>query len=67
MSQPLPFDEINFETNVCLKQLLNIQDDSDFDYFLEVNLRYPRNSRQKNRFFLLPRINLYLKMILMII
>ena len=47
MSQPLPFDEIKFEWNVCLKEILNTPDDSDIGYFLEVDLSYPHEIRQK--------------------
>ena len=52
MSQPLPYDDIKFETeNVCLEEILNTPDDSDIGYFLEVNLEYPHNIRQKTKYF----------------
>ena len=51
MSQPLPFDEIKFERIVCLKEKLNIRDDNDFGYFLEVDLRYLIIIRQKTKPF----------------
>ena len=51
MSQPLPFHEIKFDRNVSLEDLLNILDDSDIRYFLEVDLRYPHNIRQKTKHF----------------
>ena len=33
MSQPLPFDEIKFERNVCLIEKLNSPDDNEIGYF----------------------------------
>ena len=52
MSQPLPFDNIKFETeNVCLEKILNTPDDNDIGYFLEVDLECPYNIRQKTRYF----------------
>ena len=66
MSQPLPYDDINFETeNVCLEEILNTPDDNDIGYFLEVDLEYPYNIRQKlSIFHSVLKIKLYLKMIL---
>ena len=37
MSQLLPYDEIKFDTNVKLEDILNTPDDSDIGYFLEVD------------------------------
>ena len=52
MSQCLPYDEIKFETeNVCLEEILNTPDDNDRGYFLEVDLEYPHNIRQKTKHF----------------
>ena len=52
MSQPLPYDDIKFDTeNVCLGEILNTPDDSDIGYFLEVDLEYPHNIRQKTKHF----------------
>ena len=52
MSKPLPYDDIKFETeNVCLEEILNTPDDSDIGYFLEVDLEYPHNIRQKTKYF----------------
>ena len=52
MSQPLPYDNIKFETdNVCLEEILNTSDDNDIGYFLEVDLEYPYNIRQKTKHF----------------
>ena len=49
MSKPLPFDENKFEWNDCSKEILNSPDTSDIGYFLEVDLRYPYNIRQKTK------------------
>ena len=52
MSQPLLYDKINFETdNDCLDEILNTPDENDIGYFLEVDLEYPYNIRQKTRYF----------------
>ena len=52
MSQPLPYDDIKFETeNVCLEEILNTPDDNDIGYFLEVELEYPYNIRQRTKYF----------------
>ena len=41
MSQPLPYDEIKFDRNVKLKDILNTADNNDIGYFVEVDLFYP--------------------------
>ena len=46
LSQPLPYDEMKFERNVCLNEILNTLDNSDVGYFLETDLSYPYNIRQ---------------------
>ena len=47
VSQPLPLDEIKFERNVCVEDLLNTPDDSDIGSFIEVDLSYPNNKKKK--------------------
>ena len=55
MSQMLPFDEIKFEKDVCLEDILNTPDDNEIGYFLEVDLKYPDNIKEEtNNFRLLP-------------
>ena len=49
MSQPLSFDEIKFDNNVKLEDLLNTPDDSDIGYFIEVDLTYPNNIKEKTK------------------
>ena len=57
MSQPLPFDEIMFDENVDLEEILNSPYDSDIGYFVEVDLKYPDNIRQKTKFFPFAPVN----------
>ena len=51
MSEPLPYDEINFDKNVKLEDILKTPDDSDIGYFAEVNLTYPDNIKEKTKHF----------------
>ena len=41
MSQPLPYDEIKFDNNVKLEEILNTPDDSEIGYFAGADLIYP--------------------------
>ena len=49
MSQYLPYDEIKFNNDVKLEDILNTPDDSDIGYFIEVDLKYPDNIKQKTK------------------
>ena len=51
MSEPLPYDEIKFDKNIELEDILNTPDDSDVGYFIEVDLKYPDNIKQKTKNF----------------
>ena len=57
MSQPLPYDEIEMwhgqPDKYCnwLVENLNTLDYSDIGYFIEVDLRYPDNIKEKNKEF----------------
>ena len=51
MCQTLAYDEIKFDNNVNLADILNTPDDSDIGYFVEVNLTYPNNIKQKTKIF----------------
>ena len=51
MSQPLPFDEIKFEGNVCLGEKLDTHDDSDIGYFTEVDSKYRNVIKEKTKKF----------------
>ena len=41
MSESLPYDEIKFDKNVNLEDILNTLDDSCIGCFVETDLRYP--------------------------
>ena len=51
MSPPLPYDEIKFEKDICINKTLNTPDESDIGHFVENNLKYPDNIRQKTKYF----------------
>ena len=51
MSEYLPSDEIKFDRNVKLENILNTPDDSDIGYFFEVDLTYPDNIKNKTQNF----------------
>ena len=51
MSEPLPYDEIKFDKNVKLEDILNTPDDSDIGYFIEADLLYPDNIKEKTKNF----------------
>ena len=57
MSEPLPYDEINFDNNVNLEDILNTPDDSDIGYFAEVNIKYPDNIKEKTKNFPFANVN----------
>ena len=49
MSEPLPYDEIKFDNDVKLEDILNTPDDSDIGYLIEVDLKYPDNIKEKTK------------------
>ena len=57
MSQMLPYDEIEIRHGDHNKHwrwldiILNTPDDSEIDYFSEVDLKYPDNIKQKTKYF----------------
>ena len=57
MSQMLPYDEIEIWHGHpdkywnWLEEILNTPDDSEIGYFLEVDLKYPDNIKQKTKYF----------------
>ena len=57
MSEPLPYDEIKFDNNVNLEEILNTSDDSDIGYFVEVDLTYPNNIKRKTKNFPITPVN----------
>ena len=57
MSEPLPYDEIKFDQNVKLEDILNTPDDSDVGYFVEADLLYPDNIKEKTKNFPFAPVN----------
>ena len=51
MSQFLPYDEIKFEKDICLEEILNTPDDNVIGYFFEVDLKYPDDIKEKTKYF----------------
>ena len=51
MSQFLAYDEIKFEKDICLEEMLNTSNDNEIGYFLEVDLKNPDNIKQKTKYF----------------
>ena len=47
MSQRLPYDEFRFDINVKLEDVLSAPDDSGIGYFVEVDLKYLDEIREK--------------------
>ena len=57
MSQMLPYDEIKFDNNVKLEDILNTPVDSDIGYFNEADLIYPGNIKEKTKNFPFAPVN----------
>ena len=57
MSQTLPYDEIKFDKNVELEDVLNTPDDSDTGYFVEADLIYSDNIKEKTKNFPFAPVN----------
>ena len=57
MSEPLPYDEIKFDNDVKLEDILNTPDDSDIGYFVEVDLKYPDSIKVKTKNFPFAPVN----------
>ena len=51
MSEPLPYDEIKFDNNIKIEDILNTPDDSDIGYFIEADLIYPDDIKEKTKNF----------------
>ena len=51
MSQPLPYDEFKFDNNGNLEDILNTPDAGDIGYFIEVDLKYSDNIKEKTKHF----------------
>ena len=57
MSQYLPYGEIKFDNNIKLEDIINTPDDSDIGYFIEVDLIYPDNIKEKTKNFPFAPVN----------
>ena len=73
MSQPLPYDKFGMlhgDPDLYmnwLEEILNTPDDSDIGYFIEADLRYPDDIKQKQRIFhFVLKIKLFTKINIMI-
>ena len=51
MSQYLPYDDIKFDNNIKLETILNTPDNSEIGYFVECDLIYPDNIKEKTKHF----------------
>ena len=51
MSQLLPYDEIKFDKNDLLEDILNNPVDSDIGYFIGIDLKYPDKRKEKTKNF----------------
>ena len=51
MNESIPYDEIKFDKNVILEDFLNTPDDSDFGYFVEIDLYYPDIIKERTKLF----------------
>ena len=51
MSRPLPYDEYKFDRIVSSENIINTPVDSDFGYFVEVDLSYPDDIKEKTMKF----------------
>ena len=51
MSEPIPYDEIEFDRENKLENILKTTDDSDIGYFIEVDFNYPDDIKEKTKHF----------------
>ena len=51
MSESLPYDEIKFDKNVKLEDILINPVDSDIGYFVEVKLKHCDEIKEENKYF----------------
>ena len=51
MSQSSPKDKTKFDRKVKLEVILSTPDDSDIGYFINVDVSYPDNEKEKNNKF----------------
>ena len=51
MNELLPYNEIIFDKNVTLEDILNTLDDTDFGFSVETDSKYPDEIREKTKHF----------------
>ena len=51
MSQPLPYKDISFNTDITLEEILATNDDNDIGYIVECDLEYPKEIHDKLKEF----------------
>ena len=51
MSQPRPYDEIQFDKNIKLEDIVSTPDDSDIGYFIEIESKDPVDIKHKRKNF----------------
>ena len=51
VSKTLPYDEIKFDINVKLEDIINTPDDIDISYFIEVDLKHPDDTKEITKYF----------------
>ena len=57
VSPPSPYDENKVEKNVKLEEILNTPDNNDIGYFIEVELTYPNEIKEKTKTFPFAHVN----------
>ena len=67
MSEPLPYDEIKFDDNVNLEDILNTPDNSDIGYFVGADLKYSDNIKEKTKNFPFAPMNKKIILIILMI
>ena len=67
ISKYLSYDEIKFDENVKLEDILKTTDDSDIGYFIGVDLKYPDNIKEKTKNFPFARVKKKLILISLVI
>ena len=51
MSQSLPYQDLKFDSSTDIETILSTPDDSEIDYFVEVDLKYPDEIKDKTKNF----------------
>ena len=51
MSESLPYDEIKFDKNINLEDIKKTPDGNDNGYFVEVDINYPDEIKEKTKYF----------------